>query len=60
MYICQPQDNVITWSSPWIDNTSIDTASIDLSNYCNKSEIVVISNYTSIYASSRSNILLIN
>jgi hypothetical protein len=41
------KNNVINWTSPLTYNSSTDTASIDLSNYYNKSEIVNISNNTS-------------
>jgi hypothetical protein len=54
------KNNVITWISPLTYNSSTDTASIDLSNYYNKSEIVNISNNTSNYASNISNVLLVN
>jgi hypothetical protein len=58
------KNNKITWTSPLNYNTSTDTATIDLSNYYNKSEIVNISNNNNLnnsnYAANISNIIIRN
>jgi hypothetical protein len=58
------KNNKITWTSPLNYNTSTDTATIDLSNYYNKSEIVNISNNNNLnnsnYAANISNVIIRN
>jgi hypothetical protein len=58
------KNNKITWTSPLNYNTSTDTATIDLSNYYNKSEIVNISNNNNLnnsnYAANISNVIIKN